>query len=197
LSWALSGFKAGSAVALEQLGQIARDGGDPAKARDYYSRSRSIRKAIGDKAGMARTLHQMGELALAGEDYGAARKYYSQSRDINQTLGVQSRVAEDLSQLARVAVKQGDRDEASHLENQAKEITGRVKLKDRLVAVLAEQPSETALRAVCQRLDLKYEELPGEGPAVKGRELVTWAYQHDQLERLRTLVREQYPGVSV
>ena len=191
------GDKAGKAVVLDQLGQILQDSGDLDGATENYHESLMISEDIRDRAGMARTLYQLGTLAQARRDFDSARNYYMESMALNTKLGAEARKAQNLHQLASLAVEQGNQDEASRFESQSQEILERMYLKDQFISVLAEHATEDDLRNMADSLDIQYDQLPGEGPRVKARELVTSAYQRKQMMQLRTAIQEQCPQIVI
>jgi tetratricopeptide (TPR) repeat protein len=77
----------GEAIAYEQLGKIAGEERDFAKARDWYLKSLAIGEQQGNLRVAAITYHNLGAIAQEERDFATAREWYLKSLAISEEQG--------------------------------------------------------------------------------------------------------------
>ena len=104
-----------TAVALVQLGHVARNWGDYAAARGYYMESLPFREAISDTQGMAISLSGMGRADFALGDLDSAASLLRRALALCAEAGDAGEEARIRLHLGHVVLRQGEGDEARRL----------------------------------------------------------------------------------
>jgi tetratricopeptide (TPR) repeat protein len=103
---------------LINLGNIADDEGDLARATDYYTRALDVRERAASggadtSSGIADVLNNLGIIAFEQEHYDDALAYHHRALAIRETIDAGSpRVAMSLTNVADIARKRGNCDDA-------------------------------------------------------------------------------------
>jgi tetratricopeptide (TPR) repeat protein len=95
------------AIILNNLGVVAADQGDSARAVVLYQESLAQYRKLGDGDGSARALLNLGEIALSQGDYRSAAPMYHDGLALAQEIGGKELIAYGLEGLAGVAAAQG------------------------------------------------------------------------------------------
>jgi len=98
----------GAAWSLNQLGDIAREGGEVAAAREIYQRGLSAFRSTNDCWGIARSLTDIAQLACDEKDPGAAHAAYREALALFVNLGHKRGIARALEGFACSALGQGN-----------------------------------------------------------------------------------------
>ncbi|MEO1280168.1 MAG: tetratricopeptide repeat protein [Pseudomonadota bacterium] len=104
--------KTWTAIALNNLGNVAQSRGDFVGAEYYYKRSLAIDEELGQKGGIAASLGNLGNVAKSRGDLDAAEDYRKRALAINEEFGRKDGIAGDLGSLGNIARTRGDLDEA-------------------------------------------------------------------------------------
>jgi tetratricopeptide (TPR) repeat protein len=91
------------AIALFNLGQVARARGDLDAAEQSCLKSLEIERDLGDKYGEARSGHLLGAIAFYRKDFDAAERWFLTSLAIDEKLGDEASAAGSYHQLALLA----------------------------------------------------------------------------------------------
>jgi tetratricopeptide (TPR) repeat protein len=150
-----------------------------------------------DRPAVVRNLHQLGLIAYAQGAYEEARSYFQQSLENSQELDIGAHIADNLERLGVLAHHQGDYERARCLDQESRSVRDELEWMEQLPGILAEYFDEGQVRAICLEVDVDYDNLPGDGYAVKARELVITARRSGQLRRLRQAVKEWLPDVPI
>ncbi|MGE5072935.1 MAG: tetratricopeptide repeat protein, partial [Anaerolineae bacterium] len=96
-------------LALNWMGLVALEQGEPARARGYFEQALTIARGASDRLLEAKALNNLGKTAGEMErDYGAARAYYEQTYAIDHERGDRSAEGISLANLGFVTGAQGD-----------------------------------------------------------------------------------------
>jgi tetratricopeptide (TPR) repeat protein len=109
----------GLATSLSNLGNIAMDQGEYARATDLYQQSLVIFQQLGDQLGIASSLSNLGIIAVSQGEYVRAIDRHQQSLAIRQQLGDQAGIAVSLCNLGIAAANQGEYVRATDLFQQS------------------------------------------------------------------------------
>ncbi len=109
----------GWAFALNGLGNIVRDQGDPRQAVGLYEESITIRRASGDRALLAVTLLNLSQALRDMGEQEQARPLAEESLQIQRALGNAAGVVGALEEVARYALAEGDTPQATALLQEA------------------------------------------------------------------------------
>lgn len=101
------GFRSGEVWALHDLGEIARDQGEYARAAALYQEALAIARDVGAPSWPASMLNRLGEVAQTQGDYARAGALHRESLQIFRDLGQKRDSALCLEGLAWVAEAQG------------------------------------------------------------------------------------------
>jgi predicted ATPase/class 3 adenylate cyclase len=114
-----SGNRKSLALALGNMGNVARDQGRYEKAEKLYQESLQIKREIGDQSGIVMSLQGLGFVAWDQGRYEEAEKLYRESLEIDRGIGNRFGIAESLFGLGLVLCDMGRLDEAEklHLES--------------------------------------------------------------------------------
>jgi PAS domain S-box-containing protein len=96
------------AKALHSQAMSLSHQGNYTSAIDYYTRSLTIKKKIGDKKGIANSLNNIGIIYKTQGDYAVAIDYYTRSIKIYEEIGDKKGVAISLSNIGIIYKTQGD-----------------------------------------------------------------------------------------
>ena len=99
---------AGAAWSLNQRGDIAREEGDVAVARDLYQRALSAFRAASDGWGIARSLTDLAQIACDERDHVTAHTAYREALALFASLGHKRGIARALEGFACSALAQRD-----------------------------------------------------------------------------------------
>jgi len=110
------------AVALGNLGIIARTRSDLDEAERLMNGALDIYKAMGSLEGQAMTLSNLGGSAYSRGDLDESERRYNASLEIDYEQGHREGQAYNLGSLGAVALTRGDLDEAERLMNEALDI---------------------------------------------------------------------------
>jgi DNA-binding NarL/FixJ family response regulator len=113
---------AARAKALNNLGNVYLDMGEPDAAAIRYAASLEMRRTLDDQEGMADTLNNLGLVSLGQSDIAAARARHEESLSIRRALGDPWGIALSLSNLGDVANADHDYDTAQSLHQEALDI---------------------------------------------------------------------------
>ena len=113
------------AKALNNLGNVYLDMGEPGEAVTRYEASLAMRGALDDPEGMADTLNNLGLVALGQADTATARTRHEESLAIRRELRDPWGIALSLSNLGDVANVDRDFDTAERLHQEALDIRRR------------------------------------------------------------------------
>ena len=102
------GDKAGSALSLHWLGNVAVYQGDYTTARMLHEESLALYRELEDKGGIGFSLNWLGIVASSQGDYAAARVFHEESLELFRDLGDKRNIAMSLSLLGVVAGYQGN-----------------------------------------------------------------------------------------
>ncbi len=102
------GDRAATALALNQLGNLAYVQGDFVAAGAFYRESLSLRRQVGDRIAIAGSLNNLGLVALAQYAPALARSYLHESLAMARELDDAHSLAFALTNLAAVDVHSGD-----------------------------------------------------------------------------------------
>ena len=80
------------AVALGNLGNLAKTRGDLAAAEGYYEKALTLNQELGSKEGMAANYGNLGGLEHARGNMAGARAFWGQARDLYAEIGMPHRV---------------------------------------------------------------------------------------------------------
>jgi tetratricopeptide (TPR) repeat protein len=149
LDSALEGFRTveddrGAAEALQVMGTVAAQRGDPDRARSRYLESLEIRERIGDEAGVAALRNNLGIVAQQQGDGAAARTYAQQALDLYTGLGDRRRIGTCHVNLAWMDSLAGDQESARARCEEAIRLAREV--GDRLNLAIAQNNLGDALR---------------------------------------------------
>jgi Tfp pilus assembly protein PilF len=100
--------RSAEAMALGNLGTVARNQGDYDAARTYLQQSHELHTDLGNPSGRAANLGNLGLVAMDQGDYDAARTYHQQALEIDIKLGNPLGQAQDLGGLALVEEEVGN-----------------------------------------------------------------------------------------
>jgi tetratricopeptide (TPR) repeat protein len=100
------------AVSYHQLGRTAQDRGRLEEADDWYRKSLTIKKGLGDRPGMALSYHLLGMTAQVGGRLEEADDWYRKSLTIEEELGNRPGIARTYHQLGTTAQVGGRLEEA-------------------------------------------------------------------------------------
>jgi len=104
------------AMALADLGDVARESGAPAEAAALYGESLLLRRRFGLRGpALASVIHNLGDLALLGDDIQAAAAHFTEALDEFSLLGERRGMAECLIGLAGVQLASGQARDAACL----------------------------------------------------------------------------------
>jgi DNA-binding CsgD family transcriptional regulator/tetratricopeptide (TPR) repeat protein len=126
LAWASAEPSLARARALNNLGNVYLDMGEPGAAVVRYEASLAMRRTLDDREGMADTLNNLGLVALAQGDIATARARHEESLAIRRELGDPWGIALSVSNLGDVANNDGDYDTAQKLHQEALDIRRRL-----------------------------------------------------------------------
>ncbi len=110
------------AKALNNLGNVYLDMGEPGEAVIRYEASLKMRRSLDDPEGTADTLNNLGLVALGQADTATARTRHEESLAIRRELGDPWGIALSLSNLGDVANVDRDFDTAERLHQEALDI---------------------------------------------------------------------------
>jgi tetratricopeptide (TPR) repeat protein len=102
------GDHSGAAWALNQQGDVAKEQGDLAGAREMYQKALSAFRAGADRWGIARSLSDLGTIACELGEQEAAYRAYKESLEISTALEHRRGIARALDGLACLALRKGD-----------------------------------------------------------------------------------------
>jgi tetratricopeptide (TPR) repeat protein len=88
------------AKALNNIGLLEKEEGNPDRARTRYDRALAINQREDNAAGMADNLNNLGTLSLNASDYDAAIEYYERALAIDKAREVPEAIALDLFNIA-------------------------------------------------------------------------------------------------
>jgi adenylate cyclase len=103
---------ANTALALNNLGNVALAEGDYEEAKKQYEESLALRRQLGDRMGMADSLNNLGLVAMAQQDLALAQTVFEESLQFTHEIGYKHGLAAILGNLGVVAVQYGDYDKA-------------------------------------------------------------------------------------
>jgi tetratricopeptide (TPR) repeat protein len=106
---------AGTALAMQRLGSVARERGDYVTAENLHCRSYDLFENLGDRAGMAWAHNQLGFVAWLRGDLEIASRRCRRARDSFRTLGDGEGLAWSLISLGTIAQYGGELVEAEEL----------------------------------------------------------------------------------
>jgi predicted ATPase/transcriptional regulator with XRE-family HTH domain len=116
------GDTAGVASALGNLGMVANDQGDTARAVTLYEESLALFRAVGDRTRVGIMLLNLGLAAYDQHDYERAGTLLEESLSLSREMGASNSVAYSLNNLALVALAQGDHARAARFQTEALEL---------------------------------------------------------------------------
>jgi two-component system LytT family sensor kinase len=99
-------LKKAMAGAINNLGYLNKLRGDIPKALDYYHKSLSIQKEIGDIDGVATSLNNIGVIHQNQGDQETALTYYKEALQLRESMGHMSAVAMSLNNIANIYTSQ-------------------------------------------------------------------------------------------
>jgi len=118
------------AAALNNIGAIYYNQGNPDKALEYYLQSLEIREEINYKQGIANSLNNIGVIYDDQGNPDKALEYYLQSLEIKEEINYKSGIATSLNNIGLIYKNQGNPDKALEYYLQSleinKEITDKV-----------------------------------------------------------------------
>lgn len=114
------------AVALHQLGGIAKERRQFDEAERWYHQSLAINERIGDKDGQASILHNLGLIATQWRKFDEAETWYRQSLAIQERIGNEDGQANTLHSLGILAQERKQFDEAESWYRQSLAIKMRI-----------------------------------------------------------------------
>ncbi|MFX0062940.1 MAG: tetratricopeptide repeat protein [Candidatus Hermodarchaeota archaeon] len=97
-----------TSLALNSMGVIYMDTGEPQKALEHFQQSYDIEKRLGDHAGMANQLGNMGVIYRRIGEPQKALEHHQQSYDIHHRLGDQAGVARQLINMGNIYRRIGE-----------------------------------------------------------------------------------------
>lgn len=100
--------KKGTALVLNNIGNIYFTQDNYPRALEYYEKSLAIREEIGEKQGIAATLNNIGGIYNNQSDYPRSMEYYQKSLAIKEDIGDYQGVANSQYNIGNVYHKQGD-----------------------------------------------------------------------------------------
>jgi predicted ATPase len=107
--------KAGTALALQRLGAVARERGDYDAAEDLHCESYDLYESLGDRAGMAWAHNHLGFVAWLRGDLDIAERRCRRARDSFRVVGDGEGLAWSLISLGAIAQYRGELAEAEGL----------------------------------------------------------------------------------
>ena len=187
----------GTAVALNNLGNLANAQQDYEAARRYYEESQLLFKEINHRPGRAATLGNAGVAAMRLGELAEARRLHNESLVIKQALGNRRSIGISLINLGEVLCQLGESDASRRAFHEAlrlmMEIQAQPLALDALVglAVLL-QDEQPALAARLRQLAARH---PASGRETQQRalqqlEAMETAVATGKLERLEEVVAE-------
>jgi tetratricopeptide (TPR) repeat protein len=96
------------AEALNNVGYIADQSGDAAKALEFYNKSLTVSEALDDKEGIATSLNNVGTMYNHLGDIGKTLEYYGRSLKIREAMGDTIGITNSLNNIGIVYSNQGD-----------------------------------------------------------------------------------------
>ncbi|MBS1635536.1 MAG: tetratricopeptide repeat protein [Bacteroidetes bacterium] len=124
------------AEALNNVGYLANQEGNGAKALEYYTKSLKVSEAMGDMEGLATSLNNVGAIYNHLGDIGRALEYYSRSLKIREKIGDQQGIANSLNNIGIIYANQGDLKKALESYNKALNIREKIGDKDGMTSNL-------------------------------------------------------------
>jgi len=122
--------RTGKAFMKNNMGEIYRELGNIAQARDLFQEAYDIFKSSRHEGGMAFTMNNLAGILFLQSKYKEAREMFEESYRLNKRVGNQSAIGHSLSALGNLAITTDDYAEAIGFYEQALEV--RRKIKDRL-----------------------------------------------------------------
>ncbi|MEK6280794.1 MAG: tetratricopeptide repeat protein [Acidobacteriota bacterium] len=150
------------AQTLHNLGSIALEQGQFAKAHDLFSRSLEIKKGLGDQAGVAHVLEQLGQLALQQKNLDEAVRYYTESLNISQKLNDQVGIGRSFHQLGVIAQESNNYPDAQKYYAESLDISTKLGTQGNIarnLQQLGQVAQEQGNLAEAQRLDEESKEI--------------------------------------
>jgi tetratricopeptide (TPR) repeat protein len=95
------------ANALNNIGYLFMNQGDILKALEYYHKSLTIHKEIGDKSGIANSLNNIGGIYHSQGDIPKALEYFHKSLTIEEEIGSKEGIASSLNNIGALEIEQG------------------------------------------------------------------------------------------
>jgi predicted ATPase/DNA-binding XRE family transcriptional regulator len=124
--YAVAGDKAGLAFASSNLGWLAHDTADAARAESLFDQSLRLRRELGDVAGEAAAFDNLGMIALERDDLGRACELYGRSAELYRPLGDSLGLGQSLSNLGWARQALGDYQEATTLFSESLQVAQRL-----------------------------------------------------------------------
>jgi tetratricopeptide (TPR) repeat protein len=121
-----SGDTRGMATALNNLGEIARQNGEYARAGDYYGQVVELNQVLKTPETLSLALHNLGQVALACGDYHKAAEHFRAGLEIYRELEHKTGVAMCLAGLAGVMAAQGQASNALRLAAAVESLLGEI-----------------------------------------------------------------------
>lgn len=96
------------AEALNNVGYLANQEGNSARALEYYIKSLKVSEAMGDMEDLATSLNNVGTIYNHLGDISRALEYYDRSLKIREKIGDQQGIASSLNNIGIIYSTQGD-----------------------------------------------------------------------------------------
>jgi predicted ATPase/class 3 adenylate cyclase len=112
------------AAVLFDLGRLAFDLGDYARAPGYFETSLTLRRELDDKPGVVESLTNLGMAVAARGQAARARALHQEALEISRELGDPQGVASSLYRLGDLALEEGELAGARSLYREALDMTG-------------------------------------------------------------------------
>ena len=173
LEWAeKAGDKASMALALNGLGEAARDRRDWGEAEGYYRETLRLGKALGSEFRIALALHNLGYVAMAKGEFADAEMRFKDSLSRYKACLNHQGEAECLAGMARLATLDGRLERAARLSGATEALLERLGTR---LDTLDRADYERTLKNLGNQLDNRLESILNEGRSMSRERAVEYA----------------------